>query len=231
MAKLFYDLHIHSALSPCADDDMTPNNIVHMAKIKGLDILAISDHNSAKNLGAAARIADEAGLLFLPAIEMTTMEEVHLLALFEEVEKAEAFGDFLYESLPDIKNEPSFFGNQYIMDENDEVVGSLEKLLISALPFDMGECFALAGQYGGRVVPAHVNKGANSVFANLGFMPADLPISTVEVVTGLPTMGDVSKYFQLCNSDAHTLGAIAERENFLELDGGGRKNVLKLLFP
>ena len=80
--RLYYDLHIHSALSPCADDDMTPNNIVNMAKLKGLDLITVSDHNCAKNVRAAAKVAEDEGVLLLPGIEMTTAEEVHLLVFF-----------------------------------------------------------------------------------------------------------------------------------------------------
>ena len=94
--RLYYDLHIHSALSPCADDDMTPNNIVNMAKLKGLDLITVSDHNSARNVEAVAKVAQQAGILFLPGIEMTTAEEVHVLAFFEEPESAREFGDKLY---------------------------------------------------------------------------------------------------------------------------------------
>ena len=82
--RLYYDLHIHSALSPCADDDMTPNNIVNMAKLKGLDLITVSDHNCGRNVEAASKVAEQAGILFLPGIEMTTAEEVHVLAFFAE---------------------------------------------------------------------------------------------------------------------------------------------------
>ena len=41
--NIYYDFHIHSCLSPCGDDDNTPNNIVNMALIKGLNAIALSD--------------------------------------------------------------------------------------------------------------------------------------------------------------------------------------------
>lgn len=227
--KLYYDLHIHSALSPCAEDDMTPNNIINMAKIKGLDVIAISDHNCAKNIPAAKKVADECDLLLIPAIEMTTAEEVHLLVFFETVEQAVVFGDMLYEALPTIKNKPDFFGNQLVLDEEDELVETLDKLVISALPFDMDECFALAAEYGGQIVPAHVNKGANSVFANLGFFPSHLSVKTVESIKLLPDMGDISQFQVIHSSDAHRLEDIAEREHFLEVEEKSVSAIVKKL--
>jgi len=227
--KLYYDFHIHSSLSPCADDDMTPNNIVHMASLKGLDAIAVSDHNAAYNLPAVSAVAQECGILLVPAIELASAEEVHLLALFEEVEQAVTFGAFVYDALPDIQNMPDFFGNQLIMDEHDEVTGTLDKLLISALPFSMEECFALAEEYGGAIVPAHVNKGANSVFANLGFFPPHLCIKTVETVEALPMMGDIAGFDTIHSSDAHQLPDIAEKGHWIEVEEKSVAAVVKKL--
>ncbi|WP_066683869.1 PHP domain-containing protein [Christensenella intestinihominis] len=227
--RLYYDLHIHSALSPCADDDMTPNNIVNMARLKGLDLITVSDHNSARNVEAAARVARQAGILFLPGIEMTTAEEVHVLAFFEAPEAAREFGDMLYDALPDIQNKPDYFGNQLIMDENDEVVGKLDKLLISALPYDIDESCALIREYGGYSIPAHINKGANSVLANLGFFPPQLSFKTIETVPGLAIENDVSRFEQIHSSDAHNLWQIAERERYLEVEEANVRTILQKL--
>lgn len=226
---LYYDLHIHSALSPCADDDMTPNNIVNMAKLKGLDLITVSDHNCARNVEAAARVAADAGLLFLPGLEMTTSEEVHVLVFFEEARAAREFGDKLYAELPDIRNQPDFFGNQFILNEKDEVVGTLDKLLISALPYDIDESCALVREYGGYAVPAHINKGANSVLANLGFFPPQLFFKTVETVPGLAIESDISRFEQIHSSDAHNLWQIAERERALEVEIANVRTILQKL--
>ena len=117
--NLYADLHIHSCLSPCGDQDMTPGNILGMAKIKGLDVVAISDHNAAGNLPAAQKIAEAYDLLLVPAIEITTREEVHMLGYFPSVEAAVSFGNMLKEHLPPKKNKPSLFGQQLIMNEDD----------------------------------------------------------------------------------------------------------------
>ena len=116
-----YDLHNHSCLSPCGDDDMTPCNIAGMAKIKGLDIIAVCDHNTARNLPAVQRVCEAYGLLLLPGMEITTREEVHLLGYFPTVETALAFGEMLRAHLPKKKNNPRFFGRQLVMNEDDEI--------------------------------------------------------------------------------------------------------------
>lgn len=208
---------------------MTPNNIINMAKLKGLDAIAVCDHNSTKNLPAAAKIAQEASITFLPGMEMTTAEEVHVLALFEDVDTAFVFGDMVYEALPDILNKPDFFGEQLIMDENDEVIGRMDKLLISALPFDMDECCARIKEYGGYAIPAHINKGANSVLANLGFFPPQLKFKTIEVVKGLAITNDISGFQKIYSSDAHNLWQIAEAENAIEVDENTVSAILKKL--
>ena len=126
--EYFADLHIHSCLSPCGDEDMTPANICGMAKLKGLDAIAICDHNSARNLPAAQELCDAYGLLLLPGMEITTREEVHLLGYFETVEAALAFGEMLRGHLPNKKNKPQFFGRQLVMNSDDEIIGEEEAL-------------------------------------------------------------------------------------------------------
>ena len=130
--RLNYDFHIHSCLSPCGDNDMTPNNIVGMAGILELNAIAVSDHNSALNLPAVCKLGEERGLLVVPAIEITTAEEVHVLSLFPSLESALHMGEEIYTLLPDVPNAPEIFGDKLIMDENDQVAGTVEKILINA---------------------------------------------------------------------------------------------------
>ena len=120
---IYYDFHIHSALSPCGDKDMTPNNIVNMAAIIGLDAIAISDHNSVGNVRAAMKVGEQVGVKVLAGMEVETAEEIHVLTLYETMEAAEEVAKRVYDALPDIKNRPEIFGNQYYMDENDNIVG------------------------------------------------------------------------------------------------------------
>jgi len=123
-----HDLHIHSALSPCGDEDMTPNNIVNMAYIKGLDIIAITDHNSCKNARAVMK-AGKGVIKVVPGMEVTTSEEVHTLCLFPDIESAEDMGEFVRMHMTGVKNQPEIFGRQLIMNAEDEIVGEEEELL------------------------------------------------------------------------------------------------------
>ena len=216
--ELFADLHIHSCLSPCGDNDMTPANILGMAVVKGLDMVAISDHNAARNLPTAQKIADAYGLLLVPAMEITTREEVHMLGYFPDVKAAVDFGDMLREHLPARKNKPSLFGDQLIMDEDDQVIGEEDALLIGATDLPLAEAAARVRAWGGVPVPAHINRGSNGLLINLGMMPEDPVFPTVEVWRHLPCpMEPLENRHVLHSSDAHYLGDILEKESVLHL--------------
>ncbi len=204
-----YDLHIHSCLSPCASDDMTPANIAGMAHIKGLSLIALTDHNSGANLPAMAEAAAEYGLAFVPGIEVTTSEEVHVLTYFADSDTAAAFGDKLYASLPGIENRPEIFGNQLVMDAGDIVKGTLSKLLLQAVPYPLDDVARMVKEIGGCAVPAHINRDSFSLLANLGFIPPGL-FQCVEITRSLPCPDLHGEYRVLHSSDAHDLGAISE---------------------
>jgi hypothetical protein len=205
----YYDLHIHSCLSPCASDDMTPSNIAGMASLKGLSLIALTDHNCGRNLPAMAQAAAEFGLTFIPGIEVTTVEEVHVLTYFHDSDTALEFGDMIYESLPDIANRPEIFGHQVVMGDDDKPTGELPKLLLQASPFSIEEIVRLTRNTGGCAVPAHINRTSFSVMSNLGFMPHGL-FSTVEVAAALPCPPLDESIFIIHSSDAHSLGDISE---------------------
>ena len=205
------DLHIHSCLSPCADDDMTPANICGMAHIKGLDAIAVTDHNTARNLPYVKEAADYYGLILLPGMEVTTREEVHLLGYFRTVEEAVACGEIFSAHLPPMKNKPAFFGNQFIMNTDDEVVAEESRMLIGATDLDLSECTQIIRQRGGIAVPAHINRGSNGLLVNLGMMPLEPEFHLVEVSASLPIDERIlNKRTVLHSSDAHQLGAISE---------------------
>ena len=225
--NFFADLHIHSCLSPCGDNDMTPGNILGMAVVKGLEIVAISDHNSARNLPAAEKIATAYGLLLVPAIEITTSEEVHMLGYFPDVQTAVDFGAMLKEHLPNKKNKPSLFGDQLVMDEDDQVIDTEDALLIGATDLPLEICAEKVRAVGGVPVPAHINRGSNGLLVNLGFMPADPAFTTVEVWRKLPCpLEPLENKHVLHSSDAHYLGDIQEPEFSLRLP---EKSVAALL--
>ena len=221
---MFYDLHMHSCLSPCAEDEMTPNNICNMALIKGLELIAVTDHNSVKNCAAASAAAAEAGLGFIPGIEVTTSEEIHLICLFPDLEKAMAFDAVVKPRILPIKNRPDIFGNQIYMDENDEESGREETLLISATDLDVSGAIALVREHGGVCYPAHVDRPSNGIIAVLGDIPAEYGFGCVEYNDGA-NEADYRARYPVCagartviSSDAHRLWQINEAENSLEID-------------
>ena len=171
MERLFCDLHIHSCLSPCGDALMTPNNIAGMAFIKGLDVIAVCDHNSARNLPAVKAAADRMNVLLLPGMELTTREEAHMLCYFRTVQACMAFGEAIYAHLAPTPNNERFFGRQQVMNERDEEIDVEERLLIGALDLPFEACAARIREAGGLCVPAHINRGSSGVLGALGFLP------------------------------------------------------------
>lgn len=220
--KVHYDLHIHSCLSPCGDDDMTPNNIVNMALLAGLDMIALTDHNSCKNCPTFLRVAQGAGLMAVAGMELCTAEECHVVCLFPLLESAMAFDQFVEGTLMPVKNRPDIFGEQLIMDEQDTVTARYPTLLTTASSISIDGVVPLVRRYGGAAFPAHIDRPSYSVTAALGTVPA-VGFTAVEV----SAQGDVkalsANYPEmqgkpvLFNSDAHTLGLIQEPGPWLEL--------------
>ena len=215
---MWVDLHIHSCLSPCADDDMTPANICGMAHIKGLDAIAVTDHNTARNLPFVKEAADYYGLILLPGMEITTKEEVHLLGYFRDVDTAVEVGEIFSSHLPPMKNKPDYFGNQLVMNTDDEVVDVEERLLIGATDLDLAECTKIIRDHGGAAVPAHINRG-HGLLVNLGLFPEEPVFPVVEVRPELPVKDMlIEGKRRLWSSDAHHLGDILEAVSALETD-------------
>ena len=207
---MFVDLHMHSCLSPCADDDMTPANICGMAYIKGLQAIAVTDHNTGRNLPYVKEAADHYGLIFLPGMEITTKEEVHLLGYFKDVETAVEVGEIFSSHLPPMKNKPDFFGNQLVMNTDDEMVDIEDRLLIGATDLDLEECTRIIREHGGAAVPAHINRG-HGLLTNLGLFPTEPEFPVVEVRNELDVNDKlVGNRRRLQSSDAHHLGDILE---------------------
>lgn len=235
MISLTYDLHIHSCLSPCGDDDMTPGNIVGMAAIKGLDVIAVTDHNSCRNCPAVMKLAEQFGVLAIPGMEINTSEEVHAVCLFPTLEKALDFDAYVYERLMKFPNKETVFGKQQICNEEDEVVGTEPCLLINSVNISFDELWNLVRSYDGVMFPAHVEKSANSLIANLGFVPPDSQFKTAEL-KDLKKLHEVRKsnpYLESCriisNSDAHYLEHIHEPELTLPVREKSIQGVLETL--
>ena len=226
--RLYCDLHIHSCLSPCGDELMTPNNIAGMAMLKGLDAIAVADHNSARNLPALEKTCAAMGVVLLPAMELTTAEEAHLLSYFPDVAGALAFSEEIHACLPPIPNRPELFGRQAVLDENDEEIGTEELLLLSALSLSLDELVERIYARGGAAVPAHINRGSNGVLGALGFLPA-APFDALEVARSLPCPMDLSGWRVTHSSDAHQLENISERDFYLHTEEISARAVLRWL--
>jgi len=233
--KYFCDLHIHSALSPCADNDMTPNNIVNMASLCGLDIIALCDHNSIGNVKATMEAASDLPLTVVAGMELETQEEVHFVCLFENLAVAEEFDKWLTPYKPKIKNRPEIFGEQQYLDKDDCIVGYEEKLLVSACNISIYEVKKKIDTLPAIVIPAHIDRDSYSVISNLGFVPEDLGFTTLEISSSA-TKAEITNKFPyteqyniITNSDSHYLGTIYEKENPIELREPTAKDLINTL--
>lgn len=219
--RLSADLHIHSSLSPCASNDMTPNNIINMAYIKGLDVISVTDHNTMLNTRPLVELGGKKDILVVPGIEVTTKEEIHVLCYFVSLSKGLEFQNIIYEGLPQIKNNRDIFGAQYIMDSDDNCIGELEKLLISSTKYSIDEIYHLAQDYDGIMVPAHIDKKVFSLISVLGFIPDNLKINTLEISNNRDIdfvkrfIFNFNDYEIIVNSDAHFLEDISEAINYI----------------
>lgn len=212
---MFYDLHIHSALSPCGDDSMTINNIINMAMIKGLDLIAITDHNSLKQQFYLKELSqNKVQIIF--GVELQTREEIHVLGYFQEEKILSSMQEWIDQHLQVIPNKPEFFGNQFIFNQKDEVIDHEERLLLASLDTSLEETIEAIHHHHGIVILAHVLDKRFSIFENLGFIPADLKIEGIEVKSDAqikivkertPYLKDIP-FFR--NSDAHQLIDISE---------------------
>lgn len=220
----FCDLHLHSALSPCGDNDMTPNNIVNMAVLCGLNIIAITDHNSIGNVAAAMKAAENLPITVVPGMELETAEEAHFVCLFPTLEKAAGFNSWLDRYRFPIKNKPKIFGDQLYLNEKDELTGTEELLLVTAASCSIYDAAPAARSFGAVVFPAHVDKTAYSVISNLGTVPEDLGFTTVELSKNtskeeaLLKFPFLSKYRIITNSDSHYLDSFYETQNPIDLE-------------
>ena len=223
MRRYRYDLHTHSCLSPCGDNDMTPNNLVNMAALLGCEILALTDHNTCRNTPAAVRVGEAAGVLVIPGMELCTAEEAHVVCLFETVEAALAFDEYVAAHTMHIPNRPEIFGEQLILNERDEEIGRIDRLLITATEISVNDVQALAASYGGVAFPAHVDKDAYSVTAALGAIPPEAGFRAAELSGGadraavLRLYPELQDMILLRDSDAHYLHLMQENMAQVEL--------------
>ncbi|MBO5273420.1 MAG: PHP domain-containing protein [Clostridia bacterium] len=224
MSRYFYDLHIHSCASPCADNDMTPNNIAGMAALNGLGIAAITDHNTCGNCKAFFAACKRYGVVPIAGMELSTSEDVHAVCLFPELEAALDFGELVKTKLPKIANRPEIFGDQHYLDEDDEIIGEEELLLINATALSLDEAADEVRSRGGVIYPAHIDREANGIITMLGAIPPEPGFACAELAD-MDSLENHRHYLEavnigcvLCNSDAHYLWDINGNEHSVEID-------------
>ena len=228
--RYYYDLHIHSCLSPCGDNDMTPDSIAGMGELNGLDIMALTDHNTLKNCPAFFKAAYRHGIIPVAGTELTTAEDIHAVCLFPTLSGAMEFENVLESKRIKIKNRPDIFGEQRITDENDNITGYDDYLLINATALSLEEVPQAAEEYGGVCFPAHIDRQSNGLLAVLGFFPEKPYFPSAEVNDGEKAAEYAEKYGKkiITSSDAHYLWDINERGAYIELDCG-RENAAQAL--
>ena len=222
MSRYYYDLHIHSCLSPCGDEDNTPNNIVGMATLNGLNILALTDHNSCKNCPAFFAAAKKYGIIPIAGMELTTSEDIHVVCLFEEISDALTFDEYVENNRIKIKNRPHIFGTQKILDENDEPICEVEDLLINATNISIENVVEVVERFGGICYPAHIDRDSNGIIAVLGTLP-DCGFTNYELHNGdrideFSAQYNIPKDRFIISSDAHYLTDMRDKEYFIDLD-------------
>ena len=224
MNRYYYDFHIHSCLSPCGDNDMTPNNIAGMASLAGLQIVALTDHNSCKNCPAFFKAAKRYGIVPVAGMELTTAEDIHVVCLFEALENAMAFDSAVDAHRIKIKNRADIFGEQLILDENDNCIGKEEFLLLNATDISVDDVPAFIADFDGVCFPAHIDRQANGIIATLGTFPDIDGFSIAEIRDAKQTNPLLSEFPALQSrrivygSDAHYLQDIRDAANSFLLE-------------
>lgn len=233
--KYYYDLHLHSCLSPCGDMDMTPNNLVNMAKLLGLDVIALTDHNTCLNCEAAMKVGDSIGLTVIPGMELTTAEDIHAVCLFPALENALAFGEYVDSNRIKVKNKAHIYGRQVIMNEDDEEIGEIEHLLLPASFIGISDAYAKVREYGGVCYPAHIDRDSLSILSVLGEIDPACGFKTAELadISRLDALRQQHPILNDMNiitcSDAHYLENMRDAQNTLELPALTREAVIRFL--
>jgi PHP family Zn ribbon phosphoesterase len=181
MKQFRADLHVHTVLSPCAEVEMIPPLIVQKALEKRIDLIAITDHNASANVEAVLKAAQGTSLTVLPGMEVQSREEVHLLTLFGSLDALTAWQAEVDRSLPDLPNQPEFFGEQFVVDETGGFLRSEPRLLLTSTRFSIDEVFERVSGLGGIVIPAHVERFSFGLFPTLGLISESWNVHAMEI--------------------------------------------------
>ncbi len=217
------DLHIHSVLSPCGDLEMSPGRIVEKAVQKGLDIIAVTDHNHTGHARLVRKIGANRGIWVIYGVEVNTREEVHCLTFFDTDDQLDRFQQKLDETLPRIPNDTDLFGIQLIVDQNEHIVSEVNHSLYPGLNLGISEVANVVHELGGYFIPAHINRSMNGLYSQLGFLPEELEIDAVEIARNsdpedlLVEHPELAAYQLLKSSDAHYVEDIGRRSSKMHM--------------
>ncbi|HOZ47045.1 MAG TPA: PHP domain-containing protein [Candidatus Hydrogenedentes bacterium] len=206
------DLHVHTALSPCADPEMTPPAIVEEARRHGLEVIAICDHNAADNVAAVCGAAGGVPYV-VPGIEITTAEEAHVLGLFPDAACAQAVGTVVGATLPRLSRPPKPYEEQRLMDAAGGTIALGLRMLSTATTLSVSETVAMIQDHGGLAVAAHVDRPSYSVMSQLGFFPEDAAFDAIEISAAGLSRGRQLAFARLglsmvAGSDSHFLSEL-----------------------
>ncbi|MEG1527848.1 MAG: phosphoesterase [Clostridia bacterium] len=226
------DLHIHSVLSGCAEEDNTISNIVNMSHLLDTQIIALADHNAIENYPALEAYARQYGIVTIPAMEVTTSEEIHVLCLFRTYKQGLDLFKRIYQQIPKYPLNTSFYNKQLVLDKDDNVVKQYDDLLNVATCYDIFELVDEVSKLGGVAIPAHIDRDSFSVLSVLGSLPPDLNVTTLEVSSVCPASlieQYRGKYNIICDSDAHNIEALVRFSSYIELDSLSKTNLINML--
>jgi len=211
MQRFVADLHVHSLLSPCAEVEMTPRNIIWHAAQRGIDIIAITDHNACDNVQAALEAAKGSGVVVLPAMEVETKEEIHLIVLFDKIRQLRDWERIVQSHMSGRLNDEKKFGGQFVVDAEDNLVRVKEEMLLTSLTLSLEEITEQVAALGGLCIASHVDKPVYSIFSQLGFIPPGVKLAAVEISPRMSRQDVVLRIPSLAgwpivtSSDAHTI--------------------------
>ncbi|MFW5714408.1 MAG: PHP domain-containing protein [Brevefilum sp.] len=215
MNNFLSELHVHTVLSPCAGVEMIPPLIVKQAVDRGIDLIAITDHNASENIQAVIKAARGSGLTVLPGMELQTEEEIHILCLFDSLDQIESLQAIVNQTLPDIPNNIEFFGEQFIVDETGDFIRRKNTLLINSTHLSYEEAFQAVNELGGLFIPAHVDRQAFGLIYRLGFVPPEPQVDALEISRHITEEEAVQKYPQLADLPLIQSGDVHYLADFL----------------
>ena len=236
MRLFLTDLHIHTALSPCAENEMTPPAIITAAQAKGLEIIGICDHNSAENVEAVVKAGAVCGITVIGGIEVQTVEDVHVLTFFRHPDALSAWQKEVYSALPEVENDEERFGEQLIMDSNGRVTGKLCTFLLGSTSMSVDYVGKRVRELGGLVIHAHIDRPSFSLIRNLGFVPDTLLPCCVEISKNTSSGSAKERFSSIAglpvikSSDAHRLSEISAYTEILMEEASWEELLLALAF-